>query len=279
MTSLLLFITGIGTGILGALVGIGGGVVLVPALLLGFGLNIKVAVATSLVSVIATSTAAGSAYVKEGVANMRLGIVLEIATALGGLSGGLIATLLSGEVIAGTFSIVMFVTAVLLVRDVQPSVHPSTAAATAAGPTVRAMATSFDDQGETVSYQPHRLAAGMGVSSIAGVLSGLLGVGGGFVKVPAMNLVMGVPIKAAAATSNFMIGVTALASLTAYLARGHVDPAVAAPVALGITLGAVAGTRLSAVTASRRVKAVLAVVLVGVAIQMLFFAMGHRLAG
>ena len=279
MTSLLLFLTGIATGVLGALVGIGGGVVLVPALLLGFGLNIKVAVATSLVSVIATSTAAGSAYVKEGVANMRLGVVLEIATALGGLSGGLIAAVVPGSVIAGVFSVVMFITAVLLVRDVAPATLPTAAAATSAGPTMRAMATSFDDQGELVAYQPRRLGAGMGVSSIAGVLSGLLGVGGGFVKVPAMNLVMGVPIKAAAATSNFMIGVTALASLTAYLARGDVDPAVAAPVALGITIGAVGGTRLSAVTASTKVKGVLAVVLVGVAIQMLFFAMGHRLGG
>lgn len=301
---------GVGAGWLGAVVGIGGGVVIVPTLVLAFGLDTKVAVAASLVAVVATSAAAGSAYAGAGQTNMRLALVLEIATTLGGLAGGLVAVLLAGSVLDGLFAVVMLVTAALVFRgrdEPEVSVEDGEGdrpgvlsagspgidggaggAATAAG-SAQAVAGQLEELGDRVgweerghlggayhdrrrgvlvAYRVVRLWIGWAVSFLAGLLSGLLGVGGGFLKVPAMHLGMRVPIKVAAATSNFMIGVTAVASLFVYFARGYVLPFVAAPIALGIAAGAYAGARSAQRVSGRTLGRILAGVLVLVAVQM-----------
>lgn len=306
---------GLFAGWLGAVVGIGGGVVIVPALVLAFGFDTKVAVASSLVAVVATSAAAGSAYAGAGQLNMRLALVLEIATTIGGLVGGLVAVLIAGSVLDGLFAVVMLVTAFLVFRgrdehgevaEANPVGEGSAgeavpALAGAGGPQVAVsggttevvsdaaaasaleqlggrvgwedrghLGGAYHDQarGVLVTYRAVRLWVGWAVSFLAGLLSGLLGVGGGFLKVPAMNLGMKVPIKVAAATSNFMIGVTAVASLFVYFARGYVLPFVAAPVALGIAVGAYAGARSAQRVSGRTLGRILGAVLVFVAVQM-----------
>lgn len=291
---------GVFAGWLGAVVGIGGGVVIVPVLVLGFGFDIRLAVAASLVSVVATSTAAGSAYVGEGLANMRLGMTLEIATTIGGLTGGLVAVLVSPSLLAGLFAVMVLVTAALVMRgsghdetDDQADDNRSKVPVTAGGGSATVEHTDLGDQRfgwevpghlagafydphtETlVHYEAEHLAVGSSVSFLAGTLSGLLGVGGGFLKVPAMTLGMRVPIKVAAATSNFMIGVTAIASLFVYFARGYVRPFVAAPLAVGVVTGALAGAKTSTHVSPAVLRRILAAVLLLVALQMALKAFG-----
>ncbi len=286
-------ILGIFAGLLGALVGIGGGVVLIPALVLIFGINIKIAVAASLVAVVATSTAAGSVYVGKGLSNMRLGMTLEIATTLGGLTGGLLAALVPSNVLAKLFAVMMIITAILMLRSKDHGKSsPDEKKADLASPEPESsganhsqligheepgrLAGSFYDvfEKKMIYYEAVRVYFGASISYIAGVLSGLLGVGGGFIKVPAMNLGMKVPLKVAAATSNFMIGVTAISSLFVYFARGFVHPWIAAPSAIGIVIGALLGTKLAGHTSNKLLKIILAVVLVAVSIQMFFKSNG-----
>ena len=273
---------GLFAGWLGAVIGIGGGVVIVPVLVLAFGYDIRVAVAASLVSVVATSTAAGSAYVGEGLANMRLGMSLEIATTIGGLTGGLISLLVSPSIISGVFAVVMLVTAVLVFRqktehhadaptDGQRGLHLESGFETPGR-----LAGAYVDArtGTLIHYQAERLPVGAVVSFFAGALSGLLGVGGGFLKVPAMTLGMGIPVRVAAATSNFMIGVTAISSLFVYFAQGYVHPLIAVPLVLGVVVGATVGARTSGLVPARALSRILGVVLIVVAVQM-----GLRAAG
>jgi len=281
---LALAVVGFLAGGLGALVGIGGGVVLVPALVLLFGVDIRIAVATSLVSVVATSTSAGSVYVGKGLANMRLGMSLEIATTLGGISGGLLAASVSPTVLAALFALMMALTAVLMLRGKDSHPPPAPARARIAGEPegheeVGQLAGSYFDahHGALVSYRVSRVPLGAAISYCAGIVSGLLGVGGGFIKVPAMNLGMRVPIKVAAATSNFMIGVTAISSLFVYFARGFVHPYLAAPVALGVAGGALSGTALARRVSPKLLRQVLAGVLILVSVQMVLDAFGVNL--
>ena len=223
----LLLAVGAGTGILGAILGTGGGVFLIPFLVLVFGVPMHYAVATSIVTVIATSTAVASANVERGTANMRLGMTLEIATSLGAIAGGLTVAILAPSLLEAIFACVMIPTAIMMWRgrteragdlatgtrngagNVGPTLHAESNSATGM------LGDRYYDSAlhQCVSYQVHQLWGGLGISFIAGILSGLLGIGGGVFKVPALHLVCGVPIKAAAATSNFMIGVTATASV------------------------------------------------------------------
>ncbi len=271
---------GVFAGGLGAVIGIGGGIVVVPALVLGFGYDIRVAVAASLVAVVATSTAAGAAYVGEGLANMRLGMSLEVATTIGGITGGLVAVAISPSVISATFAGVMMLTAVLVVRQGDPhgdtDGHHGDEEITTGWENHGGLGGAyFDDHTDTlVRYEAERVGLGSAIAGVAGLLSGLLGVGGGFLKVPAMTLGMRVPIRVAAATSNFMIGVTAIASLVVYFARGYVHPLIAVPIALGIVAGASGGTKIAARVSPATLRGVLAVVLVLVAAQMGLNALG-----
>lgn len=280
---LLLAVLGLGAGWLGALVGIGGGVVIVPALVLGFGADVKSAVATSLVAVIATSTAAGSVYLGRGLANMRLGMTLEVATTIGGITGGLVAATVPSDVLAGVFATIMAVTAVLMFRrgSAEEEVVAEADGDSSGWEEPGALAGAYRDPigGRLVAYRVHRVPLGSAVSLVAGAVSGMLGVGGGFLKVPAMNLGMGVPMKVATATSNFMIGVTAAASVFIYFNRGYIEPLVVVPVVLGVVLGSLAGTRLSGAAPPELLKRVLAVVLIGVAVEMGLRSAGVGFAG
>lgn len=278
-----LALIGVGTGLLGALLGTGGGVFLIPLLVLGFGIPMHYAVATSIVSVVATSSAAASTNVERGTANMRLGMTLETATALGAIAGGATAALLSARVLETLFALVLVPTGLFMWRG-----RGESAEGPAAGPEVGARGVAlaahprdedlgllggryFDPKlGSEVSYRVQRLWAGLAVSFVAGNLSGLLGIGGGVFKVPALHLLCGVPIKAAAATSNFMIGVTAAASAFLYFGRGEVRPVVTAAVVLGVLLGSAFGTLLNRYVDGRQLSKLFAALLFCVAAQMLY---------
>jgi uncharacterized membrane protein YfcA len=282
-TLVLLLASGVVAGGIGAMTGIGGGLLLVPTLVLGFGVPVRVAVATSLVAVVATSNAAGSVYVDRGLTNMRLAMTLELATTLGAIAGGISAALLSERFLAGAFAAVTLLTAgSLLKRGTAEAPSPVRTALAEAKLEGRGyeergrLAGAYLDEldGRMVDYVAGRLPVGLAVSFVAGGMSGLLGVGGGFLKVPAMHLGMGVPMKVAAATSNFMIGVTAAASLSVFYQRGFLHPLVAAPVALGVLLGALVGTRLQARSSARVLTQMLAVLLLVGAVQMSLKSLG-----
>lgn len=275
----LLFGLGIGAGLLGARIGIGGGVVLVPALVVGFGVDPKIAIATSLLAVIATSTAAGSVYVGRGLTNTRLAIALEVATSLGGFTGGLLAVRVPSRVLAGVFAGVMAATSLSMFRRAagrESGVLEPDGKADDASETPGQLAGSYYDElrGGLVRYRARRLALGSAIAVVAGAVSGLLGVGGGFLKVPAMNVAMDIPIRVAIATSNFMIGVTAAASVFVYFGRGYVHPVLVAPIVLGVVVGALGSSRHSAKVEHARLKRLLSLVLIVVAIQMGLRAIG-----
>jgi uncharacterized membrane protein YfcA len=244
IAGVVLLLGGAFAGVFGALLGLGGGILIVPLLNLGFGLDLRVAVAVSLVSVIVTSSASAGVYLEKHVANLRLGMVLELFSASGALVGGLIAFLLSEQVLAGLFSALLIWVAVSMVRvsDAPPA---APAEAADGGEAELVAKPTFTDTLAGPGYHVRRLPFGIAGSLFAGLVSALLGVGGGIVKVPTMHLLMGVPLKVATATSNMMIGITATSSAVIYLLRGQIDPFVAGPVAVGVFAGAMVGTRVA----------------------------------
>jgi uncharacterized membrane protein YfcA len=246
--SVLMIAGGLVTGLFGSLLGLGGGVLIVPMLTLGFGLPLREAVGVSLVAVIVTSSASAAVYLERHVADLRLGMTLELFTASGALVGGLVAFLVSERVLAGLFTLLLVYTALSMARR-----HESQARAPAEPAGSEAAATGADtstgdapDPPATPGQPPYvvrRLGWGIVGSLFAGLVSALLGIGGGLVKVPVMNLVMGVPLRVATATSNLMIGITAAASAIIYLLRGGIDVYVAGPTAVGVFVGASIGSR------------------------------------
>ncbi len=246
---LLLILLGLFAGAWGALVGLGGGIILVPVLSLWFGLPIKTAVGISLVCVIATSSAAAAVYVQRHWTDLRLGMVLELATVLGAITGAMVVTLLSDRIVKGLFGGFLVYAAVMMLRQRAES--------------------SEEKNGSLPAYEVRNYPLGLAVSYLAGSASGMLGIGGGPIKVPMMYLFMGVPLRVAAATSNFMIGVTASASAFLYYARGDMVVPVAAPLAVGVFAGALAGSKLSPRLRSRWIRWLLMPVLVYLALLML----------
>jgi len=270
-----LLLTGSAVGVLGAILGIGGGVFIVPALVLIFHIPVHHAIATSIVSVIATSSAATSTNVEKGLVNMQLGITLEIATALGAVSGALTAEWLSETTLLRIFAVVLLVVAVLLGWKSSKGERAATLNSQCTilndqPDDLGLLGASFYDlaEGRQISYRVWKAPLGFLVSLVAGNLSGLLGVGGGFIKVPVIHLVCGVPMKAATATSNFMIGITAAASAFIYFGRGQVRPALTTAVVLGVLVGSFVGAVISQRLPGRLVQAIFAVFLLPVAWQM-----------
>lgn len=239
ISALVLLASGVGAGVFGSLLGLGGGILIVPLLTLGFGLPLRESVSVSLVSVIVTSSAGASIYLRRHVANLRLGMVLELFSAAGALVGGLIAFLLSEQALAALFAALLLWVAVSMVRRRDGAAPDPTVSADGPGQA------SFSDTLGGPGYRVHSLPLGMAGSAFAGLISALLGVGGGIVKVPTMHLLMGVPLKVATATSNMMIGITATSSAVIYLLRGQVDPFVAGPTAIGVFAGATIGSRIA----------------------------------
>jgi uncharacterized membrane protein YfcA len=270
----LLWAVSLTAGFLGALTGLGGGVVLVPVLTLFFHVDIRYAIGASLVSVIATSSGAAAAYVKEGFSNIRIGMFLEIATTIGALAGAYLALVIPTAAIAIVFGAVLLYSAYLSGRP-QPVVPEND--------TPDPLATRLRMNGTYPSldgprhYYVHRVPAGFSLMFGAGTLSGLLGIGSGALKVLAMDLAMKIPFKVSTTTSNFMIGVTAAASAGIYLNRGYVDPGLSMPVMLGVLLGSVAGTRVLARTRTRWLRLVFSGVIVLLGIQMLYNGIAGRI--
>ncbi|MHB8631575.1 MAG: sulfite exporter TauE/SafE family protein [Candidatus Limnocylindria bacterium] len=231
-------------GVIGALAGLGGGVVLVPLLTVGFGLDVHYAIGASIVSVIATSSGAAAAYIHDHITNLRIGMFLELATTTGAISGALAAAFVQPRILFIIFGIALALSAVPLLRqlgeELPHDVRDDSLAARLH------LAGSYPDAklGRIVTYGVTRVPLGLGLMWIAGLLSGLLGIGSGVFKVLAMDVGMRLPMKVSTTTSNFMIGVTAAASAGIYFSRGDVLPLVAAPVALGVLAGAGVGTRL-----------------------------------
>jgi uncharacterized membrane protein YfcA len=261
-------------GFLGSLTGLGGGVVIVPLLALVFHVDMRYAIGASLVSVIATSSGAAAAYVREGFSNIRIGMFLEIATTVGAIAGALIATHVSTATIAIVFGLVLIYSAYLSVRG-----QPTHAVVEKQDPVARAL--RLDGDYPTAEgrerYTVHHIPLGFGLMFGAGTLSGLLGIGSGAVKVLAMDQAMRVPFKVSTTTSNFMIGVTAAASAGIYLARGYIDPGIAMPVVLGVLAGSMLGAKVLVNARTKYLRAVFSVVIVALGTEMIFNGFTGRL--
>lgn len=260
----------VAAGIVGALLGLGGGIIVVPALALLLHVDLHQAIGASIVAVIATSTGAGAAYVRERLVNLRLAMFLELATTLGALGGAYLAGVIGSQYLYLAFAGVLIYGAVAMWR------HRVAAAAPALGDPL-ADRLQLHEGGHpplVPAYQVGRSAIGFPLSMAAGVVSGLLGVGGGIIKVPLMTLVLRVPLKPAIATSNFMIGVTAAASAGVYFARGDIVPHVAAPTAIGVLAGSLIGVRLMRFFHGSALRILFTIVLILTAAQMARRGMG-----
>jgi hypothetical protein len=265
--TILVWAGSLAAGFLGALTGLGGGVVLVPLLTIFFHVDLRYAIGASLVSVIATSSGSAAAYVKEGFSNIRIGMFLEIATTLGALLGAYLTAKVPANAIAIIFGLVLAYSAYVSRR-----VRPRTETERPPDPlaTKLRMNGTFPDTSGLRSYNVYHVPAGFGVMFGAGALSGLLGIGSGALKVVAMDQAMKIPFKVSTTTSNFMIGVTAAASAGVYLSRGYIDPSLAMPVMLGVLLGSLIGTRVLVKTQTKSLRLVFSIVIVLLGVEMLF---------
>jgi uncharacterized membrane protein YfcA len=275
-----LSVTGFGAGLLGALLGLGGGVFVVPALTLIFNVPAHMAVGTSNVAVVATSTAGASTYVRNRLANIRLALVLLISTTIAATVSSLVATYLPAQVLSGLFAIVLIYTSITILRSGKKG------DATPSAPQVREeghgeldLDGTYHDAatGLTTPYRPRNVRSGMGISALAGVVAGLLGVGGGIIQMPVMNLLMGVPFKVATGTSNFMIGVTATSAAFVRYAQGDVNPLIAVPTALFVFLGARVGAWLVPRTPNARLRRIFGWVAIAIAALMVLQAFGVKM--
>jgi uncharacterized membrane protein YfcA len=261
-------------GFLGALTGLGGGVVIVPLLVLALGVDLNYAIGTSLVAVIATSSGAAAAFVREGYSNIRIGMFLEIATTLGAIAGAFLALVVSGSAVAIVFGVVLLVSAYLSMRRRSGSMDSMPPDALAVRLQLEG---SYPTPEGKKSYHVRRVPLGFGLMFGAGVLSGLLGIGSGALKVLALDQAMGIPFKVSTTTSNFMIGVTAAASAGIYLARGAIDPGLTMPVVLGVLIGSMLGARVLMWAPVRALRGVFAAVIVVLALQMIYKGLTGRL--
>jgi uncharacterized membrane protein YfcA len=264
-------------GLVGALAGVGGGILVIPALTFGFGVDIRLAVGASIVSVIATSSGAAAAYVRDRMTDMRVGMFLELATTTGAVCGALLAAVVAPELLYVLLGLVLLGSAAMqasrMGEETPPSDPPSSLA------TRLRLTSSYPDRklGREVPYSARRIPLGFVLMWVAGVVSGLLGIGSGVLKVLAMDGAMRLPMKVSSATSNFMIGVTAAASAGIYLSRGDVDPQVAAPVALGVLAGALVGARLLHHISNRTVRLIFLPVLIAVGLETMARGLGFGL--
>ncbi len=264
-----LSLVSVAAGLLGSLVGIGGGIVIVPALTLIYHVDIRLAIGASILSVIATSSGAAVTYVRERLTNIRTGMFLEMATTVGAVVGAYITTLFSSNILFILFAAVLTYSALaMFLKRHQTKVLTSSKDRLA---NYFKLHGSYFDKSEhkEITYKVANTKLGLTLMYVAGMISALLGVGSGALKVPAMDIAMHMPIKASAATSDFMIGVTAAASAGAYFARGQINPFIAGPVVIGILVGAVIGSRLLNKITPKFVQALFMLVLVVVAIEML----------
>ena len=266
---LIIFLVSIVAGFVGALFGLGGGVLIIPFLTLVEGVPVPLAVGASIVSVVATSSASAATYVQDHLTNLRLGMFLEIGTVAGAITGAFVSVFLPASALFILFGVILLYATMVMIRgrgiDFPANVRPDKTSR------ILALGSQYDDQSlnRVVKYEVTRTPLTVFIGYFAGIVSGLLGVGGGIINVPTMNLVSKVPVKVASATSNFMIGVTAAASASVYLLRGDVNPLLAAPLIVGVAGGALLGTRVLKVTPPTRVKVAFGILLAAISLLMI----------
>jgi uncharacterized membrane protein YfcA len=273
--TIIIFIGSCFAGLLGSLTGLGGGVVIIPLLTLLLNVDIHYAIGASLVSVIATSSGSAAAYVKEGITNIRLGMFLEIATTIGALVGALVAVYIPTQYIAVLFGVILIFSALTSLRKKAEKIilEPSYLAEK-----LKLKGSYPDGDGKQINYGVTRVGGGFFMMLFAGVISGLLGIGSGALKVIAMDTIMRIPFKVSTTTSNFMIGVTAAASAVVYLQRGYIHPDIAMPVVIGVLLGALSGSKILVHTKSSGwLRWVFAVVVTVLAAQMIYNGITGRI--
>ncbi len=274
--SLLVAAGSFAAGVAGAMTGLGGGVVLIPMLTLGFGVDIRYAMGASLVSVIATSSGAAAAFVREGYTNIRVGMLLEIATSLGAILGAVIAVWVHPSWIAFILGLVLLHAAYTSLRSNSPADLAGEIAAHDRFSRALHLDGTYPTDHGMVAYHVQSVPAGFALMGVAGILSGLLGIGSGVIKVLAMDRVMKLPFKVSTTTSNFMIGVTAAASAGIYLGKGYIDPGLSMPVMLGVLAGSLFGAKLLANAPVKQLRLLFGIVIAALAIEMIYNSLTGR---
>lgn len=259
-------------GLVGSLTGLGGGVVVIPLLTLVFHVDIRYAIGAALLASIANSSGAASAYIKEGITNIRLGMFLEIATTVGAVVGALIAIYTPTNTIAILFGAVLLFSAAMTLRKKNQEALTEGSRLAA----ILKLNSSYPTQTGTVEYKLKNVGAGFSIMTVAGVMSGLLGIGSGALKVLAMDTAMKIPFKVSTTTSNFMIGVTAAASAVVYLQRGYMDPGIAFPVVLGVLGGAFTGAKLLTKINPSTLRIIFCIAITFVALEMIYNGYHHK---
>lgn len=255
---------------MGSILGLGGGIIVTPALTMLFGIDINHAIGASIISVIATSSGSAVAYLRDRITNVRVGMFLEVATTVGAITGALIGTLIAPQLLYIIFALLLLYSAYAMIKKASQETPQNVP--------LHPLAAKFKLQGEyydkalnqTVAYNVDRVPQGFGVMYGAGVISGLLGIGSGSFKVMALDVFMKMPLKVSSATSNFMMGVTAAASAGIYLLRGDINPVISAPVALGVLIGATVGSRVMQRMKSKTIRKLFIPVMIYVALQMMY---------
>lgn len=264
----------VAAGLLGAMLGLGGGIIIIPFLTIIFGVDIRHAIGASIVSVIATSSGAAAAYVRDRITNIRIGVFLESATTTGAITGALLAGMFSVKALYIVFSVLLLYSAVAMFQKRNQEL-PQGVVPHPWSDRLKLKGSYFDQAVEAkVEYVAAGIPQGFGVMFLAGVLSGLLGIGSGLFKVLGMDVFMKLPLKVSTATSNFMIGVTAAASAGVYFARGQINPLIAGPVALGVLLGATLGSKVMVRVKSATLRKIFVPILLYVSVEMLIKGLG-----
>lgn len=264
---IILFLGAISAGLLGSLTGLGGGVIIIPLLTLGFGVPMHYAIGASLISVIGTSSGAAVAFVKEGFTNMRIGMFLEIATTAGAIVGALVSGMLNPNTIGIIFASILLLTVALNLKG-KPD-HQEPLIQGSLEEKLKLYGT-FPDKGILKSYSARNTVPGFLMMMFAGAMSGLLGIGSGALKVLAMDNMMKLPFKVSTTTSNFMIGVTAVASALIYFQRGEIIPVIAAPVLIGVVIGSFIGSKTLMVSKTKKLKVFFAIVITILSVYMMY---------
>jgi uncharacterized membrane protein YfcA len=265
--TLIVLVGAFAAGLLGSLTGLGGGVIIIPLLNLGLGVDIHYAIGASIISVIATSSGSAAAYVKEGITNVRIGMFLEIATTISAIVGVIIATYMKTDYIKVVFGLILLFSAYSMLKK---KIDHSNNEKTSVLGNYFKLNGSYPTANGMKQYAVHRVLGGFAMMFVAGALSGLLGIGSGALKVIGMDNIMKIPFKVSTTTSNFMMGVTAAASALVYLHKGQIDPAIAMPVTIGVISGATIGAKILIKTNTDKLKIVFAVVVTCLALQMIY---------
>lgn len=266
--SILLALSAFIGSIFGSMLGLGGGIFIIPMFTLWLGVDPKIAIGASAVAVVTNSVVGSQRHLRNGFVNFKLAMILQSTTAAGAIIGALIAVAINANILKALLGLMLFYASfsMLQSRNVVPQNAPEDA------PDPWHLMSAYDERGHEVRYMPEHLKAGLGISSFAGVLSGLLGIGGGLIQVPVMNLIMKIPLRSAAGTSSFMVGMTSVATAAVFFASGKIDPTVTAPAMVGVLLGSSAGSSLTKRVEVHQLLYVFLVIMIGLGISMILSA-------